>query len=519
MMTVSVVIPARNEEELLPNCLDALMAQDYAGPLEIIVVDNGSTDRTAEVARRFDVDVVSEPRHGYVYALAHGFSLAIGAVVTTTDADTVPPRHWISRLVREYAEHPKTVAVGGEIFFREPNWKGWLFTRCILPILNRLDRANPAGAHLWGANFSVRREVFERAGGWNLDFNLQCDTELSERLRRFGCVVLLEDLCVSTSCRRWNQSFLKSLFLYASNFLWLQVARRPLWRGFPEIRERPATPLTSGHAPPREVWGFAWVLRPGLSWKAARTGTFVVLTAGLVALGGYCTFAPWSNAFGKTYWEVATNRRVVALTFDDGPNAPFTGQVLDILRREGVRATFFLIGMNARRYPEIAERIVREGHVIGNHTDSHPAGFALGPARNIRSEIDRAEVSIHSATGVYAHFFRPPQGIRSPWLMRILERDSLVTVTWDVAPGDWEPFSAQRLAESTIAHAHPGAIILLHDGLNLSRNPNRSATVAALPTIIHRLREEGYQFVTVSELLQSRPALTQWPAKSNSPRL
>src|SRR5258705_10950946 len=106
MTTVSIVVPARNEEELLPSCLRALMAQDYPGPLEIIVVDNGSTDRTAEAARRFDVNVVSEPRHGYVYALARGFSLATGAIVTTTDADTVPPRHWISRLVREDAEHP-----------------------------------------------------------------------------------------------------------------------------------------------------------------------------------------------------------------------------------------------------------------------------------------------------------------------------------------------------------------------------------------------------------------------------
>lgn len=518
-MAVSVVVPARNEEELLSSCLEALTTQDYLGPLEIIVVDNGSTDRTSEVARRFGVTVVSEPRHGYVLALARGFSISTGTVVATTDADTVPPRNWISRLAREYADHPETVAVGGEIFFREPNWKGWLFTRCLLPILNRVDRVNPAGAHLWGANFSVRREVFQRAGGWNLDFNLQCDTELSERLRRFGRVVLLESLSVSTSCRRWNRSFLRSLFLYASNFLWLQVAHRPLWQGFPEIRERPATRLTSGRASADEVWNFSSFLWVGPSWKAARTGTVVAFIAGLVAFGGYNTFAPWSNAFGKTYWQAATKRRVVALTFDDGPNGAFTTKVLDILRRERVRATFFLIGMNARRYPQVAARIAREGHVIGNHTDSHPAGFALSPARNIRSEIDRAEVSIHAATGVYAHFFRPPQGIRSPWLMRVLERDSLVTVTWDVAPRDWEPYSAQRLAETTIAHAHPGAIILLHDGLNLSRHPDRSATVAALPKIIHRLREEGYQFVTVSELLRSRPALARWPATSKTPPL
>ena len=505
MTTVSIVVPARNEEELLPSCLRALTTQDYEGPLEIIVVDNGSTDRTAERARCSGVTVVSEPRHGYVIALACGFSAATGDIIATTDADTVPPPNWVSTLVREYAEHEEAVAVGGEVFFRDPNWKGWIFTRCILPILNRWDRGNPAGAHLWGANFSVRRDVFERAGGWNMKFNLQCDTELSERLRRFGRVVLLESLSVSTSCRRWNRSLLWSVFLYASNFVSLRLTHKPLWRGFPEIRERPAS---AGGA-----WGFSWGWGPswGLSLRSARRATAVAIVGALVAVGAYDTFAPWSNAFGRTYWEGATKQRVVALTFDDGPDEPFTSDVLDVLRREDVKATFFLIGMNARRYPAIAARIAREGHVIGNHTDSHPPGFALEPTRYLRAEVDRAEESIHTVTGVYAHFFRPPQGIRSPWLMRVLAQDSLVMVTWDDAPRDWEPHSARQLAAATVARAHPGAIILLHDGLNLSPRADRSATVAALPTIIHRLREEGYQFVTVPELLRSRPALASWP--------
>jgi peptidoglycan/xylan/chitin deacetylase (PgdA/CDA1 family) len=232
----------------------------------------------------------------------------------------------------------------------------------------------------------------------------------------------------------------------------------------------------------------------------------------LIALGGYDTVSPWSNAFGKTYWEGSTRQRVVALTFDDGPNGPFTDAVLDILKREHVRATFFLIGENARLYPGVAARIAREGHVIGNHTDSHPVAFALEGTHAIRAQIDHAEKSIHDATGVYAHFFRPPQGLRSPWLMRVLDQDSLVMVTWDDAPGDWFPYSARQLADGTIQQAHPGSIILLHDGLNLARHPDRSATVEALPIIIHRLRSEGYRFVTVPELLRDPPTLARWPA-------
>src|SRR5437867_10362188 len=125
MKRVSIVVPARNEEDLLPACLEALTCQDYKGPIEIVIVDNGSTDGTADRARCFPVTVLSEPRHGYVLSLARGFSFATGEIVATTDADTVVPRHWVSRLVREYEERPEVVAVGGEIHFRNPNWKGW----------------------------------------------------------------------------------------------------------------------------------------------------------------------------------------------------------------------------------------------------------------------------------------------------------------------------------------------------------------------------------------------------------
>jgi peptidoglycan/xylan/chitin deacetylase (PgdA/CDA1 family)/GT2 family glycosyltransferase len=492
VIRISVVVPARNEERLIGACLDSLLRQDYPGSIQIIVVDNDSSDRTAELARRAGVRVVHEPRAGYTMALAAGFRAADGDVVATTDADTEVPSDWISWLVREYELHPEVVAVGGAIRFRDPNRRGWLFTRLLLPLVIRVDAANPAGAHLWGANFSVRREVFEQAGGWNTDFNLQADTELSERLRRFGRVVLLRDLSVSTSCRRWNRSLFSGIFLYASNFAWFQIARRPLWRAFPEIREAEAVPRA----------------RPVPAWVTGRAGAMAAVAAVLIGVGGYDTFAPWSNAFGRTYWEAATHRRVVALTFDDGPNGPSTSQVLDILKREHVHATFFLIGENVRLYPALAARIVREGHAVGNHSDTHPPGFALEPSPVLRAQLERAEETIHAATGIYPILFRPPQGIRSPWLMRVLEQDSLVTVTWDDAPGDWLHYSARHLVASAVHSARPGAIILLHDGLNLEHPADRHATVAALPEIIHRLRAEGYEFVTVPELLGCRPELT-----------
>jgi len=528
VIRVSIVVPAYNEELLLPACLDSLAQQDYAGDIEVIVVDNASDDRTAEVATRRGVMVVSESLRGYSSALARGFKSATGEIVATTDADTVVPRNWISLLVREYESHPDVVAVGGEIVFRDANRAARVFTQGILPLLVRLDRSNPAGAHLWGANFSVRRAAFDAAGGWLEEFNLQADTELSERLRRFGRVVLLDNLPVYTSSRRWNRRLLPSLALYASNFVWFQLWRRPLWRSFPNIREvnggtRPSVAATR-RTPP--------IARPRRleSGSRLRAGALAGFLAVLVGCAGYEALTPWSSAFGKTYWTGAVDRRVVALTFDDGPDEPYTSQLLDILRTERVHATFFLIGANVRRNPGVAARIAREGHVIGNHSDSHPLGLALEPAFRIQNEVELAEKSIRDATHVTARYFRPPQGIRSPWLAAVLARDSLVDVTWDDAPRDWQHATPSVLAARTVAQAHPGAIILLHDGLNTDPSAERSATIQAVPLIIHRLRALGYGFVTIAELLgdtrslpraaQSSPgvALGSQPGRSTSPR-
>ena len=489
MKRVSVVVPAYNEEFLLPACLEALRAQDYGGEIELIVVDNASTDRTAMVARRFGVTLVEEPKRGYCSALIAGFARATGEIIAMTDADSIAPRDWVSRLVLAYEQMPEAVAIGGEIEYFDPNWKGRLITRGLLPLIYLADRQNPRGHHLWGGNFSVRRSAFLAVGGWNPDYELHADAELSERLRQAGKVVLVRSLAVRSSCRRWNRAFLSNVFLFASNYVWSHVVGRPLWREFPPIRDEQ---VVTGAVP-------------------AVRRRHAVTAFGLAALVLVSFFAfegavsPRSSAFGKTYWNGATPGRVVALTFDDGPNEPYTSQVLDILKREHVRATFFLIGENVRRSPATAARIVREGHVVGNHSDSHPDFLALLPTPDEETEVAKAEASIRAATGRSPRFFRPPHGARSPWLMHVLEADSMVTVTWGDAPGDWDALPVPVIVDRTLHQAHPGSIILLHDGMNLEKGANQSRTVRALPAIIEDLRRRGYAFATVPELLQ-RPA-------------
>jgi peptidoglycan/xylan/chitin deacetylase (PgdA/CDA1 family) len=501
---ISVIVPAYNEEELLSDCLDALLAQDYWGEIEIIVVDNASTDATGEIARGRGVRVVEEPRRGYGRALRRGFAAGTGEILACTDADTVVPRDWARRLVESYAADDSVVCAGGDVEFTDPNLRGWLFTRLLLPLLVYGDRLGGSAPHLWGASFSVRQEVFVRAGGFHPDFDLQVDTELSERLREYGRVVLVSGVDVRTSCRRWNHSLVWSGFLFGSNFLWLRLFHKPLWHFFPNVREA--------------AWGAG--KNPALWWRRRYAPALAAVVLFVVGLAGYDAFAPWSNAFGKTYWYGPHKDKVVALTFDDGPEEPYTSEVLAILEREHVRATFFVIGANVRRYPDAAARIVAEGHAIGNHSDTHPITppLALDPETVIRAEVDRAEREIHDVAGVYPSIFRPPQGIRSPWLMKVTEQDSLATVTWDDAARDWERRSADDLVARAVKETKPGAIILLHDGLNLDHQANRTATVEALPRIIEELRAKGYRFVTVPELLHLPPALTNWRGGSSNTR-
>ena len=487
---VSVVVPAFNEALLLPHCLQSLRAQDYSGPIEILVVDNASTDGTADVARAHGATVVHEPVQGYSRALTTGFDAATGDIIACTDADSVVPRDWVSRLVGEYERDEGIVAVGGEIQFERPNWKSVFLTRVLIPLVNKIDRGSQAGPHMWGANMSVRRDAFEAVGGWNPKFSLQADSELSERLRQVGRVTVLESLAVQTSSRRWNRSIFSGVYLYVANWIWFHIFGVPLYLEFPAIRD------DAGPKPARR--------------RHLRLAIGLSVAVMLIGAVGYGAFEPQSSAFGRTYWTCATDRKVVALTFDDGPNEPYTSRVLDILRREHVRATFFLIGSNVRRSPASVAAIRRDGHAIGNHSDTHPVCFALKPESQLQAEIDSAERSIHEAGGGYPGIFRPPQGLRSPWLMSVLERDSLTAVTWDDAPRDWDPIPAPELVKRTLAAAHPGAIILLHDGMNLTFRADQSETVKALPQIIDGLRARGYSFCTVPEMIGVPATLADW---------
>ena len=191
----------------------------------------------------------------------------------------------------------------------------------------------------------------------------------------------------------------------------------------------------------------------------------------------------------------------IALTFDDGPCSGYTEQILDILRRHGVKATFFVCGQNVERSPEILRRVQAEGHTIGNHGYSHPFPYFRSRAFFAR-EIDLTQEAIEKVTGQRPKFFRPPFGARWLGLQAVLRQRGLCLVNWSDTGYDWK-LDAEGIVRETLENLGPGSIILLHDGRNAypPETVDRSPTAEALPAILERAAIAGFTFVTLEELL------------------
>jgi peptidoglycan/xylan/chitin deacetylase (PgdA/CDA1 family) len=201
---------------------------------------------------------------------------------------------------------------------------------------------------------------------------------------------------------------------------------------------------------------------------------------------------------GSVIYRVPVREKVVALTFDDGPRPPFTGEILDVLRDQGVVATFFLIGENVARHPGLARRIKAEGHALGNHGWAHRRldGLSRVQAQN---EILRGARAIRSATGTHPRILRPPYGAIDGRLVGdrgIAAQLGQQLVMWSVETRDWATRSPLRVAAGTVRGIEPGAVVLLHDG-----GGNRDHVVTATRWMVGHLARKGYRFVTVPELL------------------
>ncbi len=214
-----------------------------------------------------------------------------------------------------------------------------------------------------------------------------------------------------------------------------------------------------------------------------------------------CTWVPTPRLFGPVILRGPADANRIALTFDDGPTARYTEEILDILRTYGVKATFFVCGRNVERCPDILRRIQAEGHTIGNHSYSHPYPFFRSRAFFAR-EIDLTQEAIERVTRQRPKFFRPPFGLRWLGLHSVLNQRGLRLVSWSDIGYDWN-LDTEKIARRVLKTLRPGSIILLHDGREACppEKVDRSATVKAVPAIIGGAVKAGFTFVNLEELL------------------
>jgi len=235
------------------------------------------------------------------------------------------------------------------------------------------------------------------------------------------------------------------------------------------------------------------------SWQTwALVGALLIL---IVLVLWYALENPRNQTFGNTVTQVPVKQKVVALTFDDGPNPPYTDEIVDYLHAQRVPATFFVVGRAVTQHPATVRKEVDDGDAIGNHSWDH-AHLVLERRPHIAREISMTDAAIQRAAGVKTRLFRPPFGARDYAVISVARRMGYQVIMWSVPlPKDWQSPPPPVIRDRVLPYVKDGSIIVLHDG-NRGAGGDRSNTVAATKLIVEALRAQGYRFVTVPELLQ-----------------
>jgi len=234
--------------------------------------------------------------------------------------------------------------------------------------------------------------------------------------------------------------------------------------------------------------------------------------AAAVSAAGYQTMSPTGQWYGRTFVGLPAGSKDLALTYDDGPNDPDTLRLLEVLARHNVRATFFLIGRYVMQRPDIVREIANAGHAIGNHTFSHP-NLIFTWTRQTRNEMERCQQALHDAVGEHSRLFRPPFGGRRPGTLRIARAVGLEPIMWRVSGHDWKGRPAEYIERTVHARVRGGDVILLHDGEHSAIGADRSQTVIATDRLIAKYESQGYEFVTIPEMMLEQARDSSMPAR------
>lgn len=241
---------------------------------------------------------------------------------------------------------------------------------------------------------------------------------------------------------------------------------------------------------------------------------FCLVAAIVLIVAAYCSIVPWRSLFiviivwlGLTGWgvsdirlgyftsvifKVKTDNNTIAITFDDGPT-PFTGKILDLLGRYDAKATFFCIGRQINSYPEIFNRIHREGHMIANHTYSHSNFFGFFSSAKVKGEIQATDMLIRRLTGKENKYFRPPFGITNPHIAKAVNDTGHKVVGWNIRSLDTIIDDENKILKRITKKLKPGSIVLLHD--------TSDKTVNALEELLYILKKKNYRMVTVEKFI------------------
>jgi peptidoglycan/xylan/chitin deacetylase (PgdA/CDA1 family)/GT2 family glycosyltransferase len=523
LLFVSVVIPAYNEENYLLSCLESIKKQDYVGEYEVIVVDNASTDNTAKIALNWGAKVVDESKRSPACARQKGAEVATGEIIAFIDADTQAPAYWLSTFVSRFVREPETVSITGPYAYCDAG----KFTKITSYISNFFSiitdqlfrRVLNKGGAIWGCNFAVRRSALLEVGGFDTSIKFYGEEyEFSLRLKKAGKGGIIPRLFVLTSARRlkrigvvnqywnWIVDYFSVLFWYTpiSEKLedWPSKAWQTVVASFSWQRVKASWVYVA------LFFGLLWL---NISPVIEAVGRFIyVFDIGVLStLFAYHGINPRSRFYGKVCSNGNRNCPRIALTFDDGPNEPYTSHVLSILEQYRIKATFFIIGQNALRHPETCRRIATAGNVIGNHSYHHHKSLCLRRGKAVARDIELANQAIYECTGFEPKLFRPPHGFRTPWLMRTVHHLGYTVVTWDNMTSDWNADkSGEEIVRAIVQRAKPGGVIVMHDGRDTRPNYDRSQMLQALPQIIDALKQKGFDFVTMPELLEAEEELS-----------
>jgi peptidoglycan/xylan/chitin deacetylase (PgdA/CDA1 family) len=218
----------------------------------------------------------------------------------------------------------------------------------------------------------------------------------------------------------------------------------------------------------------------------------------LLAVTGILVWASTSIAsrvYVKALCRVRTDKKVVALTFDDGPNPEYTPRVLDVLASKGVKATFFIVGERAEAYPDIVQRIVAEGHIVGNHTYSHNGNFPIKSRRKMEEELKRCDDVLEKITSKRSTLFRPPFGVTNPPTARAVRNGGYTVVGWDVRSLDTvSRWPRTKVFERVCRRVRSGSVVLLHD--------DREGGDALVEMILNHLEQSGYEVARLDKLFE-----------------